>query len=123
MKLTSTIALALTVLALCVPVAGAAPDGYQPQLQADRAPDGYQPQLQSASGAAAHPDSRPIRAIPGRYASPGQDVGPVAQGSDGSNASDLTTGVVAALLAAFAAVLAIVLAPTIRGRRRLVEAR
>jgi hypothetical protein len=120
MKLTSTVALVLTVLALCVPVAGAAPDGYQPQLQADRAPDGYQPQLQPASGAAAHPDSRAIRVTP--YPSHGQDVGPVTEGSDGSGGSNLTTGVVGALLAAFAAMLAIRFASTIRGRRRLVEA-
>lgn len=35
MKALVTIPLALVALALCVPIAGATPDGYQPQLKAD----------------------------------------------------------------------------------------
>ncbi len=66
MQIRTTFALAAAALTLGVPVAAAAPDGYQPQLRAeaqpdvidrylaiyfaDDGPDGFQPQLRSDAG-------------------------------------------------------------------------
>jgi hypothetical protein len=66
MQIRTTLALAAAVLTLGVPVAAAAPDGYQPQLRenaqpdvidrylarhlANNGPDGFQPQLRSDPG-------------------------------------------------------------------------
>ena len=66
MQIRTTFALAAAALTLGVPLAAAAPDGYQPQLRedaqpdvidrhlairfADDGPDGYQPQLRSDPG-------------------------------------------------------------------------
>ena len=66
MRIWTTCVLAIVALTVSVPVAGAAPDGYQPQLQGlgTWAPDGYQPQLRTqpgSAGAAAHPDSQAVR--------------------------------------------------------------
>lgn len=51
MKIRTTLALAAATLTLGVPVAAAAPDGYQPdavdRYLANNGPDGFQPQLQS----------------------------------------------------------------------------
>lgn len=45
MQIRTSFALAAAALALGVPLATAAPDGYQPQLRENAQPDGYQPQL------------------------------------------------------------------------------
>ena len=62
MQIRTTLALAAAALTIGVPVAAAAPDGYQPQLKEDaqpdvidrylanNRPDGYQPQLLADSG-------------------------------------------------------------------------
>ena len=62
MQIRTTFALAAAALTLGVPVAAAAPDGYQPQLKesaqpdvidrylANHGPDGYQPQLLANPG-------------------------------------------------------------------------
>lgn len=133
MKLSQALAVTTTVLAIGVPVAGAAPDGYQPQLRSTSQPDAFMrylrnnapaPQQSDAftrylrnnapqSGAASHPDSR------GERFSLAVSATPVAVSDDGT---DLTTGVIGALLGAFVTMLAIVGASSIRGRRRLAGA-
>jgi hypothetical protein len=115
MKLTQALAAAVTALVLGVPVAGAVPDGYQPQLAPSSQPDGYQPQLRStnqSTGAATHPDSRAVRFSPA--------VAEAETSAVGDRGLDVTTALVGATLGAFAAVLAIAGASAIRGRRRLV---
>jgi hypothetical protein len=53
MKIRTTFALAVTTLSLGVPVATAAPDGYQPdaiaRYLANNGPDGFQPQLHTST--------------------------------------------------------------------------
>ena len=132
MKLRTAFALAVAALAMGVPLAGATPDGYQPQLQAGSEPDAFDrylrnnaplqqpdafdrylannaPQTVETTGAAGHPDSRAVRP------SPTNEITPV--GGDGR---DWTTGAVGALGGALFALLAIVGASAIRERRRLV---
>jgi hypothetical protein len=133
MKLTYALGVAITVLAIGAPVAGATPDGYQPQLKSGSQPDaflrylrnnepqsGAQPDAfmrylhnnQPQTGAATHPDSRPVRVTADVQATPTDEVG--------SDARDVTTGVIGAVFGAFVALLAIASASAIRGRRRLV---
>ncbi len=62
MQIRTSLALAAAALTLGVPVAAAAPDGYQPQLRANaqtdvidrylanHGPDGFQPQLRTDAG-------------------------------------------------------------------------
>jgi hypothetical protein len=103
------------MLTVAVPVAAAAPDGFQPQLQDSgvSAPDGYQPQLRAepGSGAAAHPDSRAIR--PGVAAQAETTTGDGFSFSWGSGAVGAAGGLLVALLA-------IAGASAMRERRRLV---
>ena len=134
MKLRTTLALAVASLTIGVPAAAADPDGpYQAaapghgaarrarplprattlrQAQPD-ALDRYlrnnSPQQLETTGAATHPDSRPVRP------SLAGDV--VSSGGDGR---DWTTGAVGAIGGALLAILAIVGASAIRERRRLV---
>jgi hypothetical protein len=71
MKIRTTLALAIATLALGVPVAAAAPDGYQPQLQPSSQPDAFDRYLRNHStgvepalgstGASGHPDSLAVR--------------------------------------------------------------
>jgi hypothetical protein len=133
MKLTQALATAVTALAIGVPVAGATPDGYQPQLKSASQSDAFMRYLRSntptsqsdafarylrnnapQTGAASHPDSQGVRFSLAVSSTP-ESVG-IAEGRD------LTTGVVGALLGAFSAVLAIATASAIRGRRRVAEA-
>jgi hypothetical protein len=133
MKLSQALAVAITVLAIGVPVAGAAPDGYQPQLKSTSQPDAFMRYLRNnqqgsqpdaferylrnnspQTGAAVHPDSRGARFSLAVSATP-----VTVSGDDGT---DLTTGVIGALLGAFVTMLAIVGASSIRGRRRLAGA-
>jgi hypothetical protein len=104
------------MLTVAVPVAAAAPDGFQPQLQDSgvSAPDGYQPQLRTepgSGGAAAHPDSRAIR--PGVAAEAEATTGDGFSFSWGSGAVGAAGGLLVALLA-------IAGASAMRERRRLV---
>ena len=119
MKLRTTLALAVTALAIGVPAATAAaePDGYQPQLQLGAQPEPFDrynlAEEQSdvstrATGAAGHPDSRADRSWPG--------VGEQTPVDD----RDWSTVALGAVGGAFAMLLAIVGASAIRERRRLV---
>ena len=133
MKLRTTLALAVASLTIGVPAAAADPDGpYQAEPQVIAQPDALDrylsnnapnaqpdaldrylrnnsPQQLETTGAATHPDSRPVRP------SLAGDV--VSSGGDGR---DWTTGAVGAIGGALLAILAIVGASAIRERRRLV---
>ena len=124
----TTFALVITVLAIGVPTAGAAPDGYQPQLQTDGAqPDAFMRALHNApdesdvftryvrnhataagaSGPATHPDSQAVRPSPGVA----RDV-PIREGG-----LDWTTGGLGLGVGLLVAALAVGTASATRGRR------
>jgi hypothetical protein len=116
MRIRTTCALAVAALTVAVPVAAAAPDGYQPQLQdiGIRTPDGYQPQLRAqpnSAGAAAHPDSQAVR--------PSVVVQPEPSPSDGFSFS-WGSGVVGAIGGGLIALLAVAGASAMRERRPFV---
>ena len=130
MKTRTTLALAVATLALGVPAAAAAPDGYQPQLAQPDAFDRYlldnTPEEQpdalarhlrnntdpavTSFGAAGNPDSRAVRPSP-----------PVeTRIAVGDAARHWTLGIVGAFGGALLAFVAVVGASSIRGRSRLV---
>ena len=128
MKTRTTLALAFATLALGVPAAAAAPDGYQPQLAQPDAFDRYllnTPEEQpdalarylrnntdpavASFGAAGNPDSRAVRPSP-----PVEST--VAVGDDPRG---WTLGIVGAFGGALLAFVAVVGASSIRGRSRL----
>lgn len=120
MKLWTALVLAVGALALGAADAGAYPDGYQP---CGAYPDGCPGSLSDAvdrhvanvnatnvtGGAAAHPDSRAERP---RFRPDGHTVG--------NGGSDWTAWLAGAIGGALLAILAVVGAPAIRERRRLV---
>jgi hypothetical protein len=122
MRLATTIAGALLCLALYAPVAGATPDGYQPQLRGQdtsdvvgrylrrSGPDGAQPELAGGS-AARHPDSLRPRSAP--------LSAPIASSSGDSFAWETFGGGVAG--GAAIALIALAAAQAGRGRRRLAH--
>ncbi len=136
MTFRTAFALAVAALTVGVPVSGATPDGYQPQLRPGPQPDAIDRYLrnnaapqqpdaldryladnaaqqvetqQVETAAAGHPDSHAVRP------SPSAEIAPV----DGAG-RDWATGAVGALGGVLVAVLAIVGASAMRERRRLV---
>ncbi len=122
--------LAITVLATAAPAAAAAPDGYQPQLQAgDDQPDAFMRAFRNtpdgsdvvvrylrnhatvvgAGVPAAHPDSRAVRPSPGAGRSEAID----------GNGIDWNTGGVGVALGLLLAALAVGTASATRGRLAL----
>ena len=115
MRTRKTLALTVAILTLGVPVAAAAPDGYQPdaidRFLANNGPDGFQPQLH----ANAQPDvvDRHVANVL-RQA----DL-PAPTGADGGGIS-WRTGVLGLLGGASIVLLAFAGASALRGRRRVV---
>ena len=122
MKTRKTLALTVAILTLGVPVAAAAPDGYQPdaidRYLANNGPDGFQPQLK----ASAQPDAvdRHVANVLRQAVLPTPTgVSAPVDRPDGGGTS-WRTGVLGMLGGASIVLLAFAGASALRGRRRVV---
>jgi hypothetical protein len=122
MKTRKTLALAAAILVLGVPVATAAPDGYQPdaldRYLANNGPDGFQPQLH----ANAQPDAvdRYVANALRQADLPDPTAASVPVDRAGGGGTSWRAGALGMLGGASIVLLAFAGASALRGRRRLV---